>query len=109
MKLADMMKLGQLYLADGKWNGRQLVDTEWIREAASKQISTPDEDSSLWSCGYGYQFWLSPYPDSYRADGAFGQITTVLPQKGLVVAVQCPEDGEFEKVKPALHELMSDL
>ncbi len=109
MKLADMMKLGQLYLADGKWNGRQLVDTEWIKEATSKQISTPDEEKSLWSCGYGYQFWLSPYPDSYRADGAFGQITTVLPQKGLAVAVQCPEEGDFEKVKPALHELMSDL
>ncbi|MBD8918828.1 MAG: serine hydrolase, partial [Lachnospiraceae bacterium] len=41
---------------------------------------------------------------SYRADGAFGQITTILPEKGLVVSIQCPEQGNFDQVKRALHE-----
>ena len=42
---------------------------------------------------------------AYRADGAYGQITTVLPKQGLVVAVQCPESGDFDNVmRPALHE-----
>ena len=42
---------------------------------------------------------------SYRADGAYGQITTVLPKQGLVVAIQCPESGDFDNiVRPALHE-----
>ena len=57
-----------------------------------------------WHVGYGYQFWISPYPGSYRADGAFGQITTILPEKGLVVSIQCPERGNFDQVKRALHE-----
>ncbi|MDO4293410.1 MAG: serine hydrolase [Eubacteriales bacterium] len=109
MKLSDMMKLGQLYLANGKWQGSQLVEPAWIREAVSCQIETPNEKKDKWVCGYGYQFWLSPYPGSYRADGAYGQITTVLPQKGLTVAVQCPEEGNFEQVKEALHELMTEL
>jgi len=43
-------------------------------------------------------------PGSYRADGAFGQITTILPEKGLVVSIQCPERGNFDQVKRALHE-----
>ncbi|MDD3369987.1 MAG: serine hydrolase [Lachnospiraceae bacterium] len=105
MKLTDMMKLGQLYLADGVWKGERIVESDWIKEATSKQIDTPpDSKEDIWRCGYGYQFWLSPYPDAYRADGAFGQITTVFPRKGMVVSVQCPEYGDFDKVKGALHE-----
>ena len=109
LTLRDMMKLGQLYLDGGRWNGEQLVDPCWIRAATSKQIDTPP-DHNVWHCGYGYQFWMSPYPDAYRADGAYGQITTVLPQCGKVVSVQCPETGEFSKVQAALHEeLLSQL
>lgn len=34
-----------------------------------------------------------------------GQITTVLPNQGFVVALQCPESGDFDNiVRPALHE-----
>ena len=104
MRLTDMMKLGQLYLADGKWKGERLLDSRWVREATGRQIGTPQTDpEDIWRCGYGYQFWHSPYPDAYRADGAFGQITTVFPKEGLVVAVQCPEWGDFAKVRLALH------
>jgi len=108
LKLTQMMKLGQLYLADGKWDGKQLVDPAWIREATSVQIETPcvteGEKADYWRCGYGYQFWMSPYEKSYRADGAFGQITTVLPAKGLVVAVQNPQVSNLDWVKKELHE-----
>ena len=106
MRLTDMMKLGQLYLADGKWQGERLLDSKWVLEATRKQIETPQtENGDIWRCGYGYQFWCSPYPKAYRADGAFGQVTTVLPEKGLAIAVQCPEWGDFDKVKLALHEV----
>ena len=78
-------------------------EERWGRDATRKQIET-DNPADFWNCGYGYQFWMSPYPGAYRADGAFGQVTTVLPEKGLVVAVQWPEEGDFEQVKRALHE-----
>ncbi|MBS6196166.1 MAG: serine hydrolase [Clostridiales bacterium] len=105
MTLTNMMKLGQLYLGNGCWKGEQIVDPSWVKEATSKQIDT-ESCGDIWRCGYGYQFWLSPYPASYRADGAYGQISMVLPEKGLVIAVQCPECGDFEKVKQALHNLI---
>lgn len=105
MKLTDMMKLGQLYLNDGVWKNERILSSDWIKEATRKQIETPQNgEKNIWLCGYGYQFWLSPYPGAYRADGAFGQISTVFPEKELVIAVQCPEYGDFEKVKKALHE-----
>lgn len=105
MKLTDMMKLAQVYLAEGMWRGERIVDAGWVKAATSKQIETaPAPQKEIWWCGYGYQFWLSPYPRAYRADGAFGQVSTVLPEKGLVVAIQCPEYGDFDRVKLALHE-----
>ena len=102
MPLKDMMKIAQVYLADGQWQGEQIVPSEWVKLASSKHIETTG--GNVWDCGYGYQFWMCPYPGAYRADGAYGQISMVLPEKGLVVAFQCPETGDFDKVREAVHE-----
>lgn len=105
MKLTDMMKLGQLYLGEGKWKGERIVSGEWTKESGSFQISTDRHpEKNVWKCGYGYQFWMCPYPGSYRADGAYGQITAVLPQQGIVVALQCSEEGDFSRTTGFLHE-----
>lgn len=104
LNITDMMKLGQLYLADGVWKGERLLSSLWIKEATRKQIETDGGDS--WNCGYGYQFWMMPQKGAYRADGAYGQISFILPEQGYVVAVQCSEHGNFEKVKAALKELV---
>lgn len=110
MTLSDMLKIGQLYLNDGVWQGERLISSDWVKQATSFQISTEPNGDNVWRCGYGYQFWISPYPGSYRADGAYGQITTVLPENGLVVSVQCPEDGHFPDVMNAMHtELLLPL
>jgi len=109
LKLSDMIKLGQLYLANGKWQGEQILSAGWVKEAGSRQIETHGNDVCNWNDGYGYQFWISPFPGAYRADGAYGQITTILPEKGLTVAVQCPDFGKLDDVKIALTEFINDL
>lgn len=107
LTVTQMMKIGRLFLNRGMWKGECIVDEAWVKEATSFQIATPIE--APWNNGYGYQWWRSPYPDSYRADGAFGQITTVMPESGLVVSIQCPECGNFSAVREALHEFLSLL
>lgn len=104
LNITDMMKLGQLYLADGMWKGERLLSSLWIKEATRKQIDTKGGDS--WDCGYGYQFWMMPQKHAYRADGAYGQISFILPEQGYVVAIQCSEYGNFEKIKEALKEIV---
>ena len=81
----DISKFGQLYLQKGKWNGKQLLSEKWVEEATSKQISNGNDDNS-WGYGYGYQFWLNP-PGGFRADGAFGQFSMVLPAQDMVVNI----------------------
>lgn len=85
MRTEDLAKFGQLYLQKGMWNGNQLIPSSWVTEATSKQIENGKNDSS-WGYGYGYQFWLNP-PGGYRADGAFGQYSMVLPKQNAVVVI----------------------
>ncbi|HVW13271.1 MAG TPA: serine hydrolase [Mucilaginibacter sp.] len=85
MPTEDIAKFGQLYLQKGMWNGKQVISKEWVEAASSKQIENGKNDSS-WGYGYGYQFWLNP-PGGYRADGAFGQYSMILPELDAVVAI----------------------
>ena len=55
----DMLKLGQLVLDKGRWQGQQLVPADWVLESTRMHIATgftnpilPDEE-----IGYGYQWW----------------------------------------------------
>lgn len=85
MRTEDIAKFGQLYLQKGNWNGKQIIPKNWVKAASSKQIENGKNDSS-WGYGYGYQFWLNP-PGGFRADGAFGQFSMVLPELDAVVAI----------------------
>ncbi|HEV3326896.1 MAG TPA: serine hydrolase [Puia sp.] len=85
IRTEDIGKLGQLYLQQGRWNGRQLISREWVALATKKEIDTGKNDSS-WGYGYGYQFWMNP-PGGFRADGAYGQYSMVFPAKDTVVVI----------------------
>ena len=96
LNIADMNKLGRLFLNGGKWNGKQIVDPNYVKECRKKQIDTGN--TSWLDCGYTYQFWKVDYLDSYRADGAWGQLTFILDDLGLTLSIQCPENGDPAKV-----------
>ena len=71
----DMAKLGYLYLNQGKWNGKSIVSSEWIKQASTR---LPYKD-------YGYQFWIDPELGLYKAWGYGGQHIAVLPDLNIVV------------------------
>ena len=90
LRTEDIAKLGQLYLQNGKWNGKQLVPRKWIEQATSKQIDNQMESHAQighdWIEGYGFQFWRCRH-NAYRADGAGGQFIVVMPDQDAVVAI----------------------
>ena len=85
-----MAKLGVLLLNEGNWNGKQLVSADYVKAACSRLIdggaksTVPPTDGNQ---GYGYQVWQSKWPGSYRADGAMGQYSVVVPDADLVVVI----------------------
>ena len=48
----DMVKIGQLVLAGGRWNGRQIISKGWIEASTTRKIEATDGQS------YGYLWWL---------------------------------------------------
>ncbi|WML49088.1 serine hydrolase [Neobacillus sp. PS3-34] len=86
LKTEDIAKFGQFLLQQGFWEGRQLLDKNWIKEASSFQIDNGDNKEDDWQQGYGFQFWLSRH-GGFRADGAFSQFCIVLPQQDAVVII----------------------
>ncbi|HZG89556.1 MAG TPA: serine hydrolase [Pseudonocardia sp.] len=82
---ADMLALGRLYRAGGRWNGEQLVSAAWVAEATRPHVRT---GGGL--AGYGYQWWTTTadgHP-AFVAAGSGGQLIEVVPDLDLVVVVR---------------------
>lgn len=86
LKTEDIAKFGQLYLQNGKWEGKQLIPANWVQQATSKQVSNGDNPSSDWNQGYGFQFWRCRH-NAFRGDGKDGQFCVVLPDQDAVVVM----------------------
>jgi CubicO group peptidase (beta-lactamase class C family) len=48
----DMAKIGQLVLAGGRWNDRQVVSKDWVETSTTSKIKATDDQS------YGCLWWL---------------------------------------------------
>lgn len=92
LKTEDMAKFGQLLLQNGVWNGKQLIQKEWVKEATSFKIPTSlstNKDSLMksdWGQGYCYQMWRGKN-NTVRLDGMGGQFVVLIPDKDAIVVM----------------------
>lgn len=90
--LEDNFRLMRLYRNGGVYNGERILSEEYVREATSKVIDTASEAENNPPAfdnfvGYGYQIWQCQPAGVYRADGAMGQFTIVIPDKDMEIAI----------------------
>jgi CubicO group peptidase (beta-lactamase class C family) len=85
MSAPDLLKLGNLFLAGGVWEGEQLVPRDWVQIATSPLVDTA---GGFGGEHYGYQWWVTSAGDhaAFAAIGFGGQIVEVVPDLGIVVA-----------------------
>lgn len=84
----DYAKLGELYLRDGLWNGKQLVSKQWVRASVTPDAPhlMPDAADPSFPVGYGYQWWIpSGSEGEYSAIGVYNQFIYVNPTRDVVV------------------------
>jgi CubicO group peptidase (beta-lactamase class C family) len=89
--LTDFAHLGQLYLEDLVFDGKQTVPDDWFDLVANPHASFQEPHAEAGrddvSFGYSYQFWLPPgYDNEFVARGALGQYLWIDRKRGFVVA-----------------------
>ena len=98
----DMAKIGQLVLAGGRWNGRQVVSKAWIETSTAPQLKGTDDQS------YGYLWWLGRARLNERevhwvgALGRGGQSIRLVSEFDLVVVVTA---GFYQDYSPQAFRL----
>jgi hypothetical protein len=69
-----------------------VLPAKWVEQATTQKIlqepgiAQAERDKNDWAQGYCYQMWRSRH-NSYRGDGAYGQLMLVLPEQDVVIAV----------------------
>ncbi|WP_245444232.1 serine hydrolase domain-containing protein [Bradyrhizobium sp. Y36] len=102
----DMVKIGQLVLAGGRWNDRQIVSKAWI------DASTRPRLEATGPYFYGYLWWLGRSLHGGReihwdaALGRGGQSIRIVPELDLVVAVTA---GYYQDYSPRAFQLQSGV
>ena len=101
LRSRDLLKIGQLYLDGGVWNGKRVIDSSWVRlsTAAHTRISPattgipPEEFGEYYGeADEGYAWHLGRLRSAgreyaaYMATGNGGQILLVVPELELTVA-----------------------
>ena len=93
----DMAKIGQLVLAGGRWNDRQIVSKAWVESSTTSKIKATDNQS------YGYLWWLGrARRDGHAVNwigalGRGGQSIRIVPEFDLVVVVTA---GYYQDYSP---------
>ena len=80
----DFAKLGQLLLNNGKWNGKQIIDSAFIKKITSPNTKAFNKNEVP---TYGYSIWMDPSYKTpfYAMLGHQGQRIIVIPSQNLVV------------------------
>ena len=87
LRSRDLLKLGQLYLNDGRWNGRQVISADWVRRSVSPHANARENTD------YGYLWWLETFDANGRKVRTYGMYGTggnkvfVLPDQKAVVVI----------------------
>ena len=75
----DFARFGKLYLQDGKWNGKQILDSSFVAKSVTPRFKDSPE--------YGYGWWLDTYQNKkvFYMRGHLGQLVIVIPEDHLII------------------------
>ncbi|WP_223560060.1 serine hydrolase domain-containing protein [Chryseobacterium lathyri] len=88
MRALDFAKFGQLYKNNGIWNGKNIIDKNWIKKSFTNYFPN-DHDFE----GYGYLFWRKIYKvgnqnfEAYQSSGNGGNKIIIFTEIPVVIVV----------------------
>jgi CubicO group peptidase (beta-lactamase class C family) len=110
----DALKLGQLYLDGGKWNGRRVVSAAWIEQSTTEH-SEFAASAYAPSHGYGFAWHLFSIKAGgreyreYMAQGNGGQLIAVLPQLDTTILIMAGNYNNFPTWRAYFEQLVPQI
>lgn len=82
----DFLKMIQLCLQNGQWNGKQIISEAWIKKATSPKANARE------GVDYGYFLWINPFGkdkkyDAYYMSGNGGNKMVAIPELNATVVI----------------------
>jgi len=101
LRARDLLRLGQLFLQQGRSGNRQIVPASWVQTATEPAFAWRRVFGPQTGISYGYLWWTSDEPRAFFAWGYGGQFIYVLPDRDLVVVAATEwRDLDADAVNP---------
>lgn len=116
----DLAKIGQMMLNGGRWEGKQIVSSDWIAQSTKPSQNLNKECGLLWwledprfnADQSGHSTYVGA--EGFSAHGAFGQYLVISPKEHLVAVRQIDkanyksDDDFFTDFSPLARKLVPD-
>ncbi len=83
----EFSRIGITLLQNGVYKDNQIVPADYVKFMHSDWVDTSSKNDAETMGGYGYQVWKCTRPNTYRADGMYGQLCVVLTDYNAVITV----------------------
>lgn len=99
LRSQDFLKAAQMYLDGGKWNGKQIVNEQWVTATVTPHAQIDDHTE------YGYNWWLSSFKSGDKDYAAFymtgngGNKVMAFPQLDMTVVITATNYNQREMHK----------
>lgn len=90
----DVAKIAQLTLDGGVFEGKRLIDEDYVRAATSAQAITPDDSGDY---HYGFQMWCARGGGAFLFNGMLGQNAWVSQKNRIIVITNAGNLEFFQK------------
>lgn len=78
----DYAKFGRLYLNNGNWQGKQIINKDWVKQSIAKDTT----QGSSFGFNYSWHIGLAGYND-FMAIGLYKQHIYINPDKNLIIVL----------------------
>lgn len=110
------LRLMKLYADGGVWDGERILAADYVQKATSLQNESATEakgnpEAKDNFVGYGFQIWMCRPQGVYRADGAMGQFSIVVPDKEMIISINETATGAHwaQKTLDTVWEFLKDI
>ena len=90
----DFAKIGKLYMDSGRWNGRQLVPVNYVKQSLTANGCIDENGKTV--DFYGYHWWLMKMDGHsiFYARGIYGQYIIAIPDVRIIIVRLGKKRGE---------------